>query len=157
MDAANVPAGISISVQTADFDLSAESARLTDGNTDIGAVVSFVGLVRGSADTVSRMELEHYPGMTEKALVEILVQARERWSLDGARIIHRVGPLEPGDQIVLVLAASRHRRAAFEAAEFIMDFLKTNAPFWKREHGQDGAKWVDARDSDDAAIVRWHR
>ena len=145
----------SVAVQEADFDLSGEMAALTATSTEIGAVVSFTGLVRGSPETVSTMELEHYPGMTEQALSEILDEARARWPLDGARIVHRVGPLAPGAQIVLVLTASRHRRAAFEAAEFLMDFLKTRAPFWKREHGPDGAKWVDARDSDGAAAERW--
>ncbi|MBY8976333.1 molybdopterin synthase catalytic subunit MoaE [Rhodobacteraceae bacterium NNCM2] len=157
MDGETPGQAFSVAVQTADFDIAAEMQRLTAANTGIGAVVSFTGLVRGSADSVRSMELEHYPGMTEKALEKILADARARWPLDGARIIHRVGPLAPGAQIVLVLTASRHRQAAFEAAEFIMDFLKTRAPFWKREHGPDGASWVDARDSDEDATSRWDR
>ncbi|MEM8792777.1 MAG: molybdenum cofactor biosynthesis protein MoaE [Pseudomonadota bacterium] len=144
-----------MSIQTSDFDSARESRRLTDGNTQIGAVASFTGLVRGSDDTVRLMELEHYPGMTERALEGIIKDARARWPLDGVRIVHRVGPLEPGEQIVLVLAASRHREAALEAVAFIMDFLKTKAPFWKREEGPDGATWVDARESDETAAARW--
>ena len=144
-----------VSVQTQDFDCSAEIRRLTEGNGSIGAVVSFIGLVRGSAETVRAMELEHYPGMTERALRQIAEEAQARWPLDGVRIIHRVGRLQPGAQIVLVLAASRHRQAAFEAAEFLMDYLKSRAPFWKREETPDGARWVDARESDESALSRW--
>lgn len=145
----------SVRVQTADFDIKAEIATLAATSHDIGAVVSFTGLVRGSPDTVRAMELEHYPGMTERALQQIMDEARARWPLAGALIIHRVGPMQPGENIVLVLAASRHRRAAFEAAEFLMDYLKTKAPFWKREETPEGAAWVDARDSDDSAASRW--
>jgi len=117
-------------------------------------LVSFTGLVRGG--DVSEMELEHYPGMTEKALAEIEAEARERWPLQGVTIIHRVGPLAPGARIVFFVAtASRHRAAAFEAAEYLMDFLKTRAPFWKKEDTADGARWVDARETDDAAAARW--
>lgn len=151
---AEIPA-FSVSVQKDAFDIAAETRALTATNSDIGAVVSFTGLVRGSPDTVRAMELEHYPGMTERALSAIMDEARDRWPLDGARIIHRVGRLLPGEDIVLVLAASRHRRAAFEAAEFLMDYLKTKAPFWKREETPEGASWVDARESDDAALERW--
>lgn len=147
-----------ISVQTEDFDISAEIDRLTAQNREIGAVVSFTGLVRemSGGRQLGGMELEHYPGMTERALAEIVGEAEARWPLDGVRVIHRVGPLAPGERIVLVLAASRHREAAFEAAAFLMDYLKTRAPFWKKETGQDGAgSWVDARDSDDRAAKRW--
>lgn len=145
----------SVSVQTDDFDIGQQTRDLTAGNTQIGAVASFVGFVRGSNSGITQMDLEHYPGMTERALDEIMAEARSRWPLDAARILHRVGRLGPGDQIVLVLAASRHRQAAFEAAAFMMDFLKTKAPFWKREHSAEGARWVDARDSDDHAMARW--
>ncbi|MEM8699715.1 MAG: molybdopterin synthase catalytic subunit MoaE [Pseudomonadota bacterium] len=144
-----------MSVQREDFDLGAEARRLTESSTDIGALVSFTGLVRGSAETVRAMELEHYPGMTERALETIAAEARSRWPLDGVRIIHRIGRLVPGDQIVLVLTASRHRQAAFEAGEFIMDYLKTRAPFWKREETAEGAHWVDARETDETAANRW--
>ena len=143
-----------VSVQVEDFDISAEIDALTGSDGDIGAVVSFTGLVRDTGG-VSEMELEHYPGMTEAALEAIAAEADERWPLNGIRIIHRYGPLAPQDRIVLVLTASRHRKAAFEAAEFIMDYLKTRAPFWKKETTPQGASWVDARDADDAAEARW--
>ncbi|SOH92705.1 molybdopterin synthase catalytic subunit [Monaibacterium marinum] len=148
---------MSVSVQTEDFDVGAEIAALTQDRTDIGAVVTFTGLVRdmGGAQAVSAMELEHWPGMTEQALEQIAAEASARWPLQAARIVHRYGPLLPGDQIVLVAAASPHRGAAFEAAEYMMDFLKTRAPFWKKETTPDGARWVDARDADDAAQARW--
>ena len=150
---------MSVSVQREDFDIAAETARLTEEGRDIGAVVSFTGLVRGATDDgpITGMELEHYPGMTERALEEIVAEARARWPLEAVRVIHRYGPLAPGERIVLVLTASRHRQAAFEAAEFLMDYLKTRAPFWKREHGAEGGRWVDARDSDDSAARRWER
>ena len=144
---------MSVRIQTEDFDTSAELEALSAGRDDIGAMVSFTGLVRGG--DVSTMELEHYPGMTEKALEEIEAEARERWTLQGVTIIHRVGPLAPGARIVFVATASPHRAAAFEAAEFLMDFLKTRAPFWKKETTPDGARWVDARETDDAAAARW--
>lgn len=144
-----------VSVQSADFDIGAEIDALASSG-DIGAVVSFTGLVRDTGG-VSEMELEHYPGMTEAALEAIAAEATQRWPLAGVRIIHRFGPLQPQDRIVLVLTASRHRAAAFEAAEFIMDYLKTCAPFWKKETTPDGAKWVDARETDDAAEARWRR
>lgn len=146
-----------VSVQTEDFDVGAEIAALTHGRTDIGAVVTFTGLVRdmGGVQAVSAMQLEHWPGMTEQALEQIEAEAMARWPLQAARIVHRYGPLLPGDQIVLVAAASPHRGAAFEAAEYMMDFLKTRAPFWKKETTPDGARWVDARDADDAAQARW--
>ena len=148
---------MSVSVQTADFDIAAEIDALTGGDRDIGAVVSFTGLVREMTGegAISAMELEHYPGMTERALEEIVDEARRRWPLQGVRVIHRHGPLKPGDRIVLVLTAGRHRQAAFEAAAFLMDYLKTRAPFWKRETGPAGARWVDARETDDAAAGRW--
>lgn len=147
-----------IRVQEHDFDVGAEIAKLTDGNTSIGGVCSFVGLVRDFAgdNSVQAMTLEHYPGMTEKQLEAIEQQAHERWPLDATVIIHRFGRLEPGDRIVFVAAASAHREAAFEACHFLIDWLKTQAPFWKMETGQDGDTWVDAKDSDDLAATRWH-
>jgi molybdopterin synthase catalytic subunit len=148
---------MTVSVQREDFDIAAEMARLTAADPDIGAVVSFTGLVRQTtADgPITAMELEHYPGMTEQALVQIEDEAMERWPLQGVRVIHRYGSLEPGDRIVLVLTASHHRQAAFEAAEFLMDYLKTRAPFWKKEDHTGSARWVDARDEDDSAAARW--
>ncbi|MBI5109022.1 MAG: molybdopterin synthase catalytic subunit MoaE [Rhodocyclales bacterium] len=154
---------MSVSVQEADFDSGNEIAALSAGRDDVGAVASFVGLVRadkaeGEASTVAAvkaMTLEHYPGMTEKALQEIVVQAQARWELLGVRVIHRVGRLLPGDRIVFVAVASSHRGDAFAACEFIMDYLKTRAPFWKKEETPQGGHWVDARDSDDAAAERW--
>lgn len=149
--------GDTVRVQADDFDLGVEIAALTAGRTDIGAVVSFIGLVRdrGAAGTLHRLELEHYPGMTERALARLVDQARARWPLQAVRVIHRIGALAPGAQIVLVLTASPHRGAAFAAAEFLMDHLKTDAPFWKRESGPEGGTWVDARDTDTAARDRW--
>ena len=144
---------MSVRVQTEDFDPTTELDALSAGRDDIGAMVSFTGLVRGG--DVSVMELEHYPGMTEKALEEIETEARDRWPLQGVTIIHRIGPLDPGARIVFVATASPHRAAAFEAAEFLMDFLKTRAPFWKKETTADGARWVDARETDDTAAKRW--
>lgn len=148
---------MSVAVQEADFDLAHEMAALTSGRTDIGAVVTFTGLVRGGDDgSIATMTLEHYPGMTERELERIEAEAHARWPLQATRIVHRVGPLAPGDNIVLVIAASRHRHAAFEAASFLMDFLKTDAPFWKKEAARDGSgEWVDARESDDTARARW--
>ena len=148
---------MSVSVQREDFDIAAEMARLTAADPDIGAVVSFTGLVRRMTNDgpITAMELEHYPGVTERALEEITAEAEARWPLQGVRVIHRYGRLEPGDRIVLVLTASRHRQAAFEAAEFLMDYLKTRAPFWKKEDHAGSARWVDARDTDDSAVARW--
>ena len=148
---------MSVSVQREDFAIAAETARLTGSDPDIGAVVSFTGLVRRSTPDgpITAMELEHYPGMTERALEAIVAEAEARWPLQGVRVIHRYGRLLPGERIVLVLTASPHRAAAFEAAEFLMDYLKTRAPFWKKEHGPAGAGWVDAREQDDAAARRW--
>jgi len=148
---------MSVSVQQADFDLGAETAALSAAHPETGAVASFVGFVRRGRgqETVDAMTLEHYPGMTEKALQAIEDEARQRWELLGVRIIHRVGRLLPGEHIVMVAVASAHRGEAFAACEFIMDYLKTRAPFWKREEGAEGARWVDARDSDTAAVERW--
>ncbi len=150
---------MTVAVQRADVDIAAEMARLTAADADIGAVVSFTGLVRQMTNDgqITAMELEHYPGMTERALEEIAAEAQARWPLQGVRVIHRHGRLEPGDRIVLVLTASRHRQAAFEAAEFLMDYLKTRAPFWKKEDHAGSARWVDARDADDSALARWKR
>ncbi|MBI1180882.1 MAG: molybdopterin synthase catalytic subunit MoaE [Alphaproteobacteria bacterium] len=146
-----------IRVQADDFDVGAEIAALTAGNTHIGGVVTFTGLVRDFAGNtaVGTMTLEHYPGMTERMLGEIEAEARRRWPLDASLIVHRHGPLAPGDRIVLVITASAHRQAAFEAAEFLVDWLKTKAPFWKRESGPRGDRWVDARAADDDAAARW--
>jgi molybdopterin synthase catalytic subunit len=146
-----------IRVQTEDFDLSAEIASLRSGDPTIGAVVSFIGTVRDINDGagVSEMELEHYPGMTEKALDDIVLQAKARWNIFDALVIHRVGPLKPLDQIVLVAVTSAHRGEAFAACEFIMDYLKTQAPFWKKEQTAQGARWVDARAADDNALAKW--
>jgi molybdopterin synthase catalytic subunit len=146
-----------VRVQTGDFDVSAELAALRAGDTRIGAVVSFVGTVRDMNDgaSVAEMELEHYPGMTEQSIDTIIDQARARWPLFGALVIHRVGPLKPLDQIVLVACSAAHRGEAFAACEFIIDYLKTEAPFWKKEQTPDGARWVDARSSDDQALNKW--
>lgn len=147
-----------IVVQQADFDLSTESRALCHGRTDIGAVASFVGLVRDLPEGgLQQMTLEHYPGMTEKALQQIVDRAAERWQLQDATIIHRIGPMQPGEQIVLVLVASAHRGDAFAACEFIMDYLKTDVPFWKKEESEQGASWVDARESDDIARRKWQQ
>lgn len=155
---------MSVSVQQQAFDVGAEIAALSQGDARIGAVASFVGLVRdmnagaqGEGEhSVSAMTLEHYPGMTERALEEIVTTAQARWDLLKVRVIHRYGRLQPGDGIVLVLVASAHRGEAFAACEFIMDYLKTRAPFWKKEEDAAGqGSWVDARDSDDSAAARW--
>lgn len=148
-----------IRVQEEDFDVGAELSRFGAGNHAIGGVCSFVGLVRDLAegDKISAMTLEHYPGMTEKQLADIEVEARERWPLEEVLIIHRYGRMEPGERIVLVAAASGHRDAAFEAARFLMDWLKTKAPFWKLEESEKGGSWVDARESDVAAAARWKK
>lgn len=148
---------MSVSVQTQDFDLSTEVAALRAGRPAVGAVVSFIGTVRdlNQGTGVSTLTLEHYPGMTERALETIVAAAHQRWQLDRVRVIHRVGPLKPEDQIVLVAVSAAHRGEAFAACEFIMDWLKTQAPFWKKEHTPQGERWVDARASDDAAAARW--
>ena len=149
----------SIRIQEKDFDLSAEIAALRKGDPRVGAVVSFLGTVRDMNDgsQVKGMTLEHYPGMTEKALQEILDQAKARWDIYQTLVIHRVGPLLPEDQIVLVAVTSAHRGDAFAACEFIMDYLKTAAPFWKKEETPEGARWVDARVTDEAAMARWNK
>ena len=146
-----------IRVQEDDFDLGAELAALTDGKTTVGGLAVFVGLVRDMAgDTpVKAMTLEHYPGMTETMLERIEAEAQARWPLEASLIVHRVGRMEPGEQIVLVACASAHRQAAFDACQFLIDWLKTKAPFWKLEDGPEGAKWVEARASDDQAAARW--
>ncbi len=148
-----------IKVQREDFDIGAEIAALTEGNTKIGGLASFVGLVRDLAgdQKISAMTLEHYPGMTEKKLAEVEAEACKRWPLEASLIIHRYGRLEPGDRIVLVVTASSHRTAALEGCQFLIDWLKTSAPFWKLEETPDGGRWVDARDSDNAAAERWTR
>lgn len=148
---------MSVSVREADFDVGAEIAALSGEAGDAGAVASFVGLVRRdkSAGGVQAMTLEHYPGMTEKALADIVAEARRRWPLMAVRVIHRVGRLLPGERIVLVVVSSSHRQAAFAGCEFIMDYLKTRAPFWKCEETAAGSRWVDARASDDDALRRW--
>jgi len=145
-----------IRVQSEDFDIGAEIAALKENRTDIGAVVTFTGSVRDQHGDITEMTLEHYPGMTEKELERIEAEARRRWPLQACLIVHRVGTLKPGDNIVLVVTASEHRDAAFDAARFLMDYLKTNAPFWKRETGPHGSEWVEAKTSDDAAAARWH-
>ena len=149
--------GERVTIQTQDFDLSAETAalRLNDGRS--GAVCSFVGTVRDRSDgqSIRTMELEHYPGMTEKAIEAMIDEAHRRFDILGARVIHRVGLLQPLDQIVMVAVASAHRGESFKACEFLMDYLKTQAPFWKKEQTPEGVRWVDARVSDDAALARW--
>ena len=146
-----------ISIQTQDFDAAAETALLTQGRADIGAVVSFIGLCRDEGGTLEALELEHYPGMAEAELTHLVAEAGHRWTLQGITIIHRTGKIAPGAQIVLVLTASSHRGDAFSAAEFLMDFLKSRAPFWKKEHRKDGtaSAWVEARDADELALERW--
>jgi Molybdopterin converting factor, large subunit len=146
-----------IRVQTEDFDAGLEIRKVCDGNAKIGAVASFVGLVRDINDesVVAGMTLEHYPGMTEKALDAIVEEAKGRWEILDCTVIHRVGMLMPTDQIVLVIVASSHRGHAFEACEFIMDFLKTRAPFWKKEQTTSGERWVEAHEGDDVAASRW--
>lgn len=145
---------MSVRVQSEDFDLAAELAALRAGRTDIGALVSFTGLVRDDGG-LTALELEHYPAMTQAALEEIEGEAHSRWDLRASLIIHRHGKLLPGDQIMMVATASPHRADAFQAADFLMDFLKSNAPFWKKEHSKGRAKWVDARDADTKALDRW--
>lgn len=148
---------MTVRVQEEAFDVGQELAALTSGRVDVGAVASFVGLVRDRNDGqgISAMTLEHYPGMTQSALEEIVEQAKSRWDLLDVLVVHRYGRLVPGDPIVLVLVSSAHRGEAFSACEFVMDFLKTSAPFWKKEFTPDGARWVDARETDAAAAQRW--
>jgi molybdopterin synthase catalytic subunit len=151
---------VTVRVQREDFDIGAEVKRLTAGRTDVGAIVTFTGTVRGEAGgrPIAAMILEHYPGMTEGELARVASEACGRWPLQAALVIHRYGELRPGDNIVLVITASAHRQAAFEAAAFLMDYLKTRAPFWKKEISPAGeAIWVEARADDDAALERWQR
>jgi molybdopterin synthase catalytic subunit len=147
-----------VRVQLEDFDVQAESRRLTDGRRDVGALVTFTGLCRDEAGTLSALELEHYPGMAEAELARIAGEAATRWPLTGLTVIHRYGKIEPGKNIVLVIAASSHRRAAFEAADFLMDYLKTRAPFWKKEHLAEGGTgaWVESKEGDDKDAARWN-
>ena len=148
---------MTVRIQEADFDLSQEIANLRQARPQIGAIAAFIGLVRdvNAGEAVSELTLEHYPAMTQKALEAIVAEAKQRWQLDDALVIHRIGRLLPTDQIVLVAVASSHRGAAFQACEFIMDFLKTQAPFWKKEQTPAGAHWVEARDSDALSAARW--
>jgi len=148
---------VPVRIQTEDFDVSAEIAALRRGNPKIGAVASFVGVVRdvNDGDSVAALKLEHYPGMTEKAIEAIIVEAKARWDIVDVTVVHRVGELKPLDQIVLVVVVGGHRGDAFAACEFIMDYLKTRAPFWKKEQTPQGARWVEARSSDDEAAERW--
>jgi molybdopterin synthase catalytic subunit len=152
-----MPVAATIRVQEADFDVAHEIALLGKGRTDIGAVVSFSGICRGSenGEPIAALTLEHYPGMAEAEIGRHADEALSRWPLQGLTVVHRVGRIAPGENIVLVVTASAHRQAAFEAAEFLMDYLKTNAPFWKREESAKGASWIEARGHDDAAAARW--
>ncbi|MBL8584343.1 MAG: molybdenum cofactor biosynthesis protein MoaE [Rhizobiaceae bacterium] len=154
-----MPATIAVRVQSEDFDVAAEIADLSRGRTDIGAVVTFSGLCRDEAGTLAALELEHYAGMAEREITAIAEEAARRWPLSAASAIHRFGMIRPGENIVLVVTASAHRQAAFDAANFLMDYLKSRAPFWKKEHRVDGrvGDWVSAKDSDDAAAERWRR
>lgn len=147
-----------VRVQAEDFDAGAEIAALRKGDPRVGGVASFIGVVRdlNEGDTVSEMTLEHYPGMTEAALEKIVAQAKSRWDIYEALVVHRIGRLKPTDQIVLVVVTSAHRGEAFQACEFLMDYLKTRAPFWKKEQTGEGARWVEARTADDAAADRWN-
>ncbi len=150
-------APVTIRLQAADFDVAAETAALTRGRTDIGAVVNFIGICRSGegSDAITALTLEHYPGMAEEEIARHANEALARWPLTGLTIIHRYGRLKPGENIMMVLTASAHRSAAFEAAEFLMDYLKTAAPFWKREERTDGSHWVEAKSEDDSAAARW--
>lgn len=148
-----------VAIQAADFDLAAEIAALRQGDPRVGAVCAFVGTVRDRNDgaPVASMELEHYPGMTERAIEVMIDEARRRFDIYGARVIHRIGLLQPLDQIVMVAVTSAHRGQSFQACEFLMDYLKTQAPFWKKEQTPDGARWVDARSTDTAALDKWRK
>lgn len=146
---------MTVRVQQPAFDYGAECTAFAAAAEGAGAVVTFAGIVRDDGGRLSAMEIEHYPGMTERALAGIEAEARARWQLSDVLIIHRHGPLAPGEIIMMVATASRHRADAFAAAEFLMDYLKSRAPFWKKEHGADGAAWVAARDEDEAALKRW--
>jgi molybdopterin synthase catalytic subunit len=148
-----------VRIQAEDFDTAAEIGKLTRGRADLGAVVTFTGLCRDEAGTLSALELEHYPGMAEAEIARIAAEAIGRWPLSGLTAIHRIGRIAPGENIVLVVATSAHRQAAFEAASFLMDYLKSRAPFWKKEHRSDGQSggWVDAKETDEIAAKRWRR
>ena len=150
-------AAATIRIQEADFDVAQEIAALTKSRTDIGAVVTFSGICRGGhgGDTTTALTLEHYPGMAEAEIARHAGEAMARWPLTGVTIIHRVGRIVPGENIMVVLTASAHRQAAFQAAEFLMDYLKAHAPFWKREETADGSGWIEAKSHDDAAAARW--
>ena len=152
-----MPATPFVSIQSEDFDIAAEVAALAEGRADVGAVVTFSGLCRDEGGTLSSLELEHYPGMAEAEIMRIATKACTRWPLTGLRAIHRYGKIAPGENIVLVVAASSHRQAAFDGASYLMDYLKTRAPFWKKEHRKDGSsgEWVSAKDEDDEALKRW--
>lgn len=153
------PAPITVRVQSGDFDISAEISRLSEGRRDLGAIVTFSGLCRDEAGALSALELEHYPGMAEAEISRICKEAVTRFGLLGLTAIHRFGKILPGENIVLVIAASTHRQAAFDGANFVMDYLKTSAPFWKKEHARDGSEggWVSAKDADDSARNRWRK
>lgn len=153
----NEPGPMTVRLQHTDFDVAAETAALVRGRQDIGAVVAFTGICRGNdaGEPVAAMTLEHYPGMAEAEIARHVEEANQKWSLKGVTVIHRVGRLVPGDNIVLVLTAAPHRHDAFAAAEFLMDYLKTRAPLWKREDRPSGSRWVDAKEADDAAAERW--
>ncbi|PPB80505.1 molybdopterin synthase subunit MoaE [Albidovulum inexpectatum] len=144
-----------IRVQAEPFDFGAECANFGQGRRDVGAVVTFMGVVRDDSGALTEMEIEHYPGMTERAIAKIAQQARDRWALADVKVIHRHGRMRPGEAIMMVATAARHRKAAFEAAEYLMDYLKSRAPFWKKEYGADGAQWVAAKDEDEDALSRW--
>jgi molybdopterin synthase catalytic subunit len=150
-------AAATIRIQQADFDIGHEIAELTKGRNDVGAVVTFSGICRGdeNGEPIAALTLEHYPGMAEAEIKRHTDEAMSRWPLTGLTVVHRVGRITPGENIVLVLAASQHRQAAFQAAEFLMDYLKANAPFWKREESQKGTSWIEARGHDEAAAARW--
>jgi len=154
---ATMTSSVTIRIQQDDFDIAREIAALTNRRSDIGAVVTFSGICRGSEDgaSIAALTLEHYPGMAEAEIARHADTAMSRWPLTGISVIHRVGRIAPGENIVLVVTASQHRQAAFEAAEFLMDYLKANAPFWKRVEGSAGATWIDARDHDGTAAARW--
>ena len=148
---------MAVRIQTQDFDIGVELERLRRANPKIGAIASFIGVVRdmNDGDAVTEMTLEHYPGMTEKALEAIVVEAKSRWEIIDVLVVHRVGALQPTEQIVLVVVTGAHRGEAFSACEFVMDYLKTRAPFWKKEQTLEGARWIDAREVDDVAAQRW--
>jgi molybdopterin synthase catalytic subunit len=156
-----MPAAVTpdVRIQREDFDIQAEISRLTRGRADIGAVVTFTGLCRDEAGRLAALELEHYPGMAEAEISRIAAEAVARWPLQGLTAVHRFGRIAPGENIVLVVAASTHRQAAFEAANFLMDYLKSRAPFWKKEHHADGSagEWVEAKEADEEAAARWRR